>query len=109
VEELIPLQERALGLVPRDPFVATVYSRIGFAHLLTSHYQDAINAFQTACVGRPAGVADVYSFLAAVYALQGKTEHAAAELAQARRLASDNRYSSITRLRAIGFGGIPNY
>jgi TolB-like protein/Tfp pilus assembly protein PilF len=108
VEELIPLQERALGLDPGDPFVATVYFRIGLAHFLQSHYEDAIIAFQKACVGRSAGVADAHSFLAALYALQGKTEHAAAELAEARRLGSDNRYSSIACLKAVGFGAIPN-
>jgi len=108
VEELIPLHTRALGLDPGDPFVGTVHSRMGFAHLLHSHYDDAVVSFQKACVGRPAGVAEVHSFLAAVYALQGKSERAASELAQARKLASDNRYSSITSIRDVPFGGIPN-
>ena len=106
--ELIPLHTRALGLDPGDPFVGTVHSRMGFAHLLHSHYDDAVVSFQKACVGRPAGVAEVHSFLAAVYALQGKSERAASELAQARKLASDNRYSSITSIRDVPFGGIPN-
>ena len=108
VEELIPLHTRALGLDPDDPFVGTVHSRMGFAYLLHSHYDDAVVAFQEACLGRPAGVTDFHSFLAAVYALQGKSERAASELAQARKLASDNRYSSITRVSDVPFGGIPN-
>ena len=40
-----------------------------------------------------------HAWLAAAYALNGKTERAATELAEARRLTSDNRYSSISRLR----------
>jgi hypothetical protein len=34
------------------------------------------------------------------YALVGETERAAAELAEARRLSLDDRYSSIVRLKA---------
>jgi predicted Zn-dependent protease len=37
--------------------------------------------------------------LAAAYALNGETERAAAELARARRLSPDDRYSSIARLK----------
>ena len=40
--------------------------------------------------------------LASVYALNGETERAAAELAEARRLSPDDRYSSIAGLRALG-------
>jgi Flp pilus assembly protein TadD len=39
--------------------------------------------------------------LAAAYGLAGETERAAAELAEARRLSSDDRYASIARLKAI--------
>jgi hypothetical protein len=36
------------------------------------------------------------------YALSGETELAAPELAEARRLALDGRFSSIARLKALG-------
>jgi class 3 adenylate cyclase len=36
---------------------------------------------------------------ASAYGLRGDTERAAAELAEARRLAGDDRYSSIARLK----------
>jgi hypothetical protein len=36
------------------------------------------------------------------YALKGETEHAVAELAEARRLSGDDRYASIGRLKAVG-------
>jgi len=45
--------------------------------------------------------------LAAAYALKGETEHAAAELAEARRLSGDNRFSSLARLKAVGNWGVP--
>ena len=47
------------------------------------------------------------AWLAAAYALRGETDRAAAELAEARRLSGDNRYSSLARLRAVGSWGVP--
>ena len=48
-----------------------------------------------------------HPWLAAAYALKGDTERAAAELAEARRLSGDDRYSSIARLKAVGYFGVP--
>ena len=48
----------------------------------------------------------LHASLASAYALEGESECAAAELAEARRLGSDDRYSSISRLRAA-FTGEP--
>ena len=48
-----------------------------------------------------------HAWLASAYALKGQTERAAAELAEARRLNSDDRYSSIARLKAAQFWGVP--
>jgi hypothetical protein len=42
----------------------------------------------------------VRAWLASAYALDGKSERAATELAEARRLNRDDRYSSISRLKA---------
>jgi hypothetical protein len=47
------------------------------------------------------------SFLAAAYALNRDPDRAAAELAVARRLVGDHRYSSIARLRAVDSWGVP--
>jgi hypothetical protein len=41
------------------------------------------------------------------YALKGNTERTAAELTEARRLNSDDRYSSIARSKAITVFGLP--
>ena len=42
--------------------------------------------------------------LASAYGLKGETEHAAAELAEARRLRSDDRLSSIASVKAFPGG-----
>jgi adenylate cyclase len=100
IEDVIPLEEKALRLTPRGPFVGTLYLRIGTAHFLQSHYEDAIGWLEKA---RNATLwpAEERSYLASAYALTGQNERAAAELAEARRMSPDDRYSSITRLRAV--------
>jgi hypothetical protein len=45
--------------------------------------------------------------LAAAFGLAGETERAAAELAEARRLSPTDRYSSLSRLRAVYTYGVP--
>ena len=48
----------------------------------------------------------VHAYLASAYALKEETPRAVAELAEARRL-SDGRYSSIARLKANEYFGVP--
>ena len=48
-----------------------------------------------------------HSRLASAYALRGETERAAAELAEARRLVGDDRYTSCARLKAVAYFGVP--
>jgi len=105
IEELIPAQEQAIRLSPRDPQIGLFYSRIGRAHLLQSRIDEAItwcekarNATSAAAIFR--------SFLASAYALKGDIKRAAGELAEARRLVGDDRYSSIARLRAVDSWGV---
>ncbi|HEU0058929.1 MAG TPA: tetratricopeptide repeat protein, partial [Hyphomicrobiaceae bacterium] len=106
IEDLIPAQERAIRLSPRDPQIALYYGRIGLAHLLRSRTLEAILWLERA---RAAAAALPYlrSRLSSAYALDGEIERAVAELAEARRLAGDGRYSSIARLRAVELGGVP--
>ena len=48
------------------------------------------------------------AYLASAYALNGDTERAAGELAEARKLIADDRYTSISRLQAVvGNLGVP--
>ena len=94
IEEIIPLAEQAIRLSPRDPYIANRYSRIGWVHLLQSHTDEAILWLEKARSANPA-LPSVHASLASAYALNGETERAAAELAEARRLSGDGRYSSI--------------
>jgi TolB-like protein len=106
VEELIPAQEEAIRLSPRDPQIGLFYSRIGRAHLFQSRIDEAIIWSEKACNATPAA-AIFRSFLASSCALKGDIQRAAAELAEARRLVGDDRYSSIARVRAITPWGAP--
>jgi len=106
IEELIPAQERAIRLSPRNPQIGLFYSRIGRAHLLQSRTDEAIVWCEKARNATPAA-AIFRSFLASAYALKGDYERAAAELTAARRLVGDNRYSSIARLRTVDSWGVP--
>jgi tetratricopeptide (TPR) repeat protein len=103
IEEVIPLMEQAIRLSPRDPQIAVMHYRIGEVHLLQSRTDKAIASLERA---RSANLelSYVHAFLAAAYALKGETDHAAAELGQARRL-SDG-YSSMAQLTA-GFFWMP--
>jgi TolB-like protein/Tfp pilus assembly protein PilF len=101
IEEVIPIEERAIRLSPRDPNIGNRYWRIGFVHLLQSRIDDAIAWLEKACAANPQ-MPYFRPYLASAYGLKGETQRAAAELAEARKLVDDDRYSSIARLRADG-------
>jgi tetratricopeptide (TPR) repeat protein len=98
IEEYIPLVERALRLSPRDRHLGTWFGRIGLVDLLQSRTTEAMLWLEKARNANPA-LPYVRSRLAAAYALNGEIERAAVELAEARNLSGDDRYSSIARLR----------
>jgi adenylate cyclase len=107
IEETIPLEEQAIRLSPRDPGLLGVwYSQIGLVHLLQSRTDEAIFWQEKARVAMPERP-DVHANLSSAYALRGETETAAAELAEAGRLSNDDRYTSIARLKAAGYFGVP--
>jgi predicted Zn-dependent protease len=93
--------EQAIRLSPRDPNIGNWYGRIGFAHLLQSHTDEAIVWLEKARAAVP-GLPFVRGHLAAAYALGGEIERAAVELAEARRLSPDDRYANLARCRALG-------
>ena len=98
IDEVIPLEERAIRLSPRDPSIGYRYLLIGTVHLLQSRTDEAIVWLEKGRGGMPA-ISVFHSRLAAAYALRGESERAAAELAEARRLEGD-LYSSIAHLKA---------
>jgi TolB-like protein/Tfp pilus assembly protein PilF len=105
IEETIPLVERAIRLSPRDPELGIWYQQIGNVHLLQSHTDEAVIWLEKARNHTPAHPM-IRGDLASAYALSGQTERATAELAEARRLSPDDRYSSIARLKEVRNFGI---
>jgi len=101
IDEVIPLEEKAIRLDPRDPHIGFKYWRIGYAHLLQSRTDDAILWLEKAVRNEPE-----YSFsraaLASAYALNGETGRAGTQLAEAKRLVGGRYYSSMTKTRALG-------
>jgi adenylate cyclase len=108
LDEAIPPMEQAIRLSPHDPFIDSWYSSIGRVHLLQSRIDEAIFWFEKSRSASP-GVAFPHGWLASTYALKGDLDRAAAELAEARKLSPDGRYSSIARLTAAGTIGGPGY
>jgi tetratricopeptide (TPR) repeat protein len=94
-----PLLEQAIRLSPGDPGIANLYFRIGEVHLLQSRTDKAILWLEKARNAN-ARLPFVHAWLASAYALKGETEHAAAELAEARRVGGENSWSSIAKIRA---------
>ncbi len=105
IDEVIPLEDQAIRLSPRDPNIGYRYLLIGTVHLLQSRTDEAIVWFEKGRGSMPA-VPVLHSRLAAAYALKGESERAAAELAEARRLNGD-LYASIAHLKAGGSRVVP--
>ena len=99
LEDSIALQEQFIRLSPRDPLIGMAYIRTGEAYLLQSRLNDAIIWLAKARRILPEHFRFASALLAAAYALDGAAELAAAELAEARRLSGDDRYSSIAHMR----------
>lgn len=108
LEEVIPLAEKAIRIGPRDPSIGFRYLMIGEVYQLQARPDEAIVWFEKARA-TIAAVPGLWAHLAAAHTLRGDLADAAAELAEARRLSPDDRYSSIRRLRAVGVGfwGVP--
>jgi adenylate cyclase len=106
IEEVTPLAEQAMRLDPRNPHVGWRYLLIGTVLLLQSRTDEAIVWLEK---GRSAMPTEPFhhSWLASAYALKGETERAAAELAEAQRLAGESSFSSIAHVKAEGLWGVP--
>jgi tetratricopeptide (TPR) repeat protein len=100
-EDAIPLLEGAMRLSPRNSDVGSWYRGIGRAHLMEARVDQAVFWLEKARSANPGMGPQPHAWLASTCALEGKSELAAAELDEARRLSSDDRYASISRLRAV--------
>lgn len=105
-DEAISVAEKAISLSPRDPIIGDRYFIIGTARLLQSRFDEAITWLEKARNARPS-LPVARSRLAAAYALKGEPERAAAELAEARRLAAGDLFTSIARVKAGGGWAAP--
>jgi adenylate cyclase len=102
IDEVIPLEERAIRLSPRAHEIGWWYFVIGTVHLLQSRTDEAIVWLEKARTAIPSEPG-FHSRLGAAYALDGDIERAASELAEARKLAGEGSYSSIAHLKTIGY------
>jgi len=80
-----------------------LHIRIGQAHLLQLHPDEAIRWLQRACRALPE-LPFVHLLLASAHGLKDDIERAAAELGEARLLHGGDRYSSIDRVKAFSGG-----
>jgi TolB-like protein/Tfp pilus assembly protein PilF len=107
IDETIPLVDRAIRLSPRDPQLGVWFLQIGLVHLLQSRTDDAVIWLEKARNDTPAHPS-IHAALASAYSLNVETDRATTELAEARRLSGDDRYSSLARLKSVvGYWGAP--
>jgi adenylate cyclase len=106
IDEAIPLEEQAIRLGPRDPYVFNRYLVIGKVHLLQSRIEEAIVWLDKARIGSP-GSPWPHIWLASAYALKRETHRAAAELGEARKLLGEGSFPSIVQMKAHGYWGVP--
>jgi TolB-like protein len=100
LDEVIPTHEQAIRLSPRDPSLPNWYWRVGRVHLLQSRLDEAVYWIEKARNSNPL-LAGPRGWLASAYALKGDQERAAIELAEARRLSGDSRFTSIARFKSV--------
>jgi adenylate cyclase len=105
IEEAIPLEEKAIRLGPRDPFVFSRYLAIGQVHLLQSRVGEAIVWLEKARSSNPASPWP-HIWLASAYGLRDDLRRGGAELAEARKLMGGRGFSSLLYMRA-GYWGEP--
>jgi TolB-like protein len=106
IDEVIPLEEQAIRLGPRDPYVFNRYLVIGKVHLLESRVDEAIVWLERARIGN-SGSPWPHVWLAAAYALNGQADRAAAELAETRERLGEGSFPSIAQMKAHGYWGVP--
>jgi TolB-like protein len=106
MEEMIPLVERAIRLSPRDPAISIWYQWIGMVHLLQSQIDEAIVWLERRAT--PIQYTRSSALTSALpMASKGRPDAPLPKLGEARRLSTDGRFSSIARLKAAQYFGVP--
>jgi TolB-like protein/class 3 adenylate cyclase/Tfp pilus assembly protein PilF len=100
LDEALAAQEQAIRLSPRDPYIANRHWSMGMIRLLQARTEEALLWLERARSANPR-LPGPHAWLASAYALTGDGESACAELAEARRLSSDDRYSTIARYKSL--------
>jgi len=100
IDEAVELQERAIRLSPRDPYLSIFYYRIGAARLLQSRIDEAITWLEKARITNEKHPLP-HAWLAAAYGIKGDSERGIAELTEAQNRSTDDRYLSITHWNTI--------
>ncbi len=98
IDDGVALEEQAIRLSPRGPFLGIWDFRIGQARLLQSRVDEAIEWLEKA--HENSALQFVPAWLAAAYGLKGDLPRAAAEIAEARRLSPNGRPANIAAERA---------
>ena len=106
IDEALPLEQRAIRLSPREPRIGWWYWVIGNVYLLKSRPDEALVWYEKARNNIPKAPMLLIR-LASVYALVGDIERGSADLAEARRLSPDDRFSSLARLQAAFYPNAP--
>jgi TolB-like protein len=106
IHEVIPLEEQAIRLSPREPRIGWWYYAIGTVHLLQSRIDESIVWLEKAARAIPAAPS-IRCRLASAYALRGETDRASAELAEARMMVGGDFFSSIAKLKTAAAWSAP--
>jgi TolB-like protein len=97
LDEVIPLEERAIRLSPRDPERWIFYHYIGQTHFLRFRFDEAIPWFERSRACQPTHGLP-HAFLAAAYAWTADAKRASFHLSEARRL-SNGKYDNIAGMK----------
>ncbi len=92
--EAIPLEEKAIRLSPRDPFVDLWYRDLGMAYLLLGRDAEAVPWLEKAVQANDK-VYFYHEFLAAAYALTGRLDAAHKEMEATLRLNPGNTIAKV--------------
>jgi adenylate cyclase len=98
--ESIPLEEKAIRLSPRDPFVDLWYRDLGYSYLLLGKDEEAVRWMEKA-VATNDKVWTHHKQLAAAYALTGRLDAAHKELEAVARLSPGSPGMTIAAQAAL--------